>query len=79
MAETKKLTKLILKTGPDRGVYDLGGSGITPGVPIPENTVDTSSIVDDTIEMQDLNQKVKDKMLTDDDRVTREDLNNFNV
>ena len=81
MADTKKLTKLILKTGPDRGVYDLGGEGggVTPGVPIPENTVDTRSIVDDTIEMQDLNQKVKDKMLTDDDRVTREDLNNFNV
>ena len=53
MADTKKLTKLILKTGPDRGVYDLGGEGggVTPGVPIPENTVDSRSIVDDTIEM----------------------------
>lgn len=79
MADTKKLTKLILKTGPDRGVYDLGGSGITPDVPIPENTVDTRSIVDDTIEMQDLNQKVKDKMVTDDDRVTAEELANFEV
>lgn len=80
MAEEKKLTKLILKTGPDRGVYELGGGGsITPGVPIPENTVNSRAIVDDSVEMEDLNQKVKDKMLTDDDRVTREDLNNFNV
>lgn len=80
MADTKKLTKLILKTGPDRGVYDLGGGGsITPGVPIPEDTVDSRSIVDDTIEMKDLNQKVKDKMVTDDDRVTAEELANFKV
>lgn len=79
MADTKKLTKLILETGPYRGVYDLGGSGITPGVPIPENTVDTRSIVDDTIEMQDLSQKVKDKMVTDDDRVTADELANFEV
>ena len=30
-------------------------------------------------EMEDLNQRVKDKMLTDDDRVTREDIDRFNV
>lgn len=79
MADTKKLTKLILKTGPDRGVYELCGEGITPGVPIPEDTVDSRAIVNDTIEMEDLNQNVKNKMLTDDDRVTRQDLDNFNV
>lgn len=80
MADTKKLTKLILKTGPDRGVYELGGGGsITPGVPIPEDTVDSRSIVNDTIEMEDLNQSVKDKMVTDEDRVTAEELAKFNV
>lgn len=80
MADTKKLTKLILKTGPDRGVYELcGGGSITPGVPIPEDTVDSRSIVNDTIEMEDLNQSVKDKMVTDADRVTAEELAKFNV
>ena len=29
--------------------------------------------------MDDLHQSVKDKMMTDDDRVTQEDINNFNV
>lgn len=55
------------------------GGEITPGVPIPENTVDSRSIQDDSIEMEDLNQKVKDAMLTDEDRVTQEEIDNFNV
>lgn len=46
---------------------------------IPPNSVDSDSIVDDSIEMEDLNKKVKDKMLTDDDRVTSQDIDNFNV
>ena len=29
--------------------------------------------------MEDLNQKVKDKMMTDDDRVTQQDIESFNV
>ena len=29
--------------------------------------------------MEDLNKKVKDKMLTDDDRVNSQDIDNFNV
>lgn len=46
---------------------------------IPPNSVDSDSIIDDSIEMEDLNKKVKDKMLTDDDRVNSQDIDNFNV
>lgn len=57
-----------------------GSSGeIIPGVPIPHDTVDSDSIVNDTIQMEDLNQSVKDTMVTGDDRVTQEELNNFDV
>lgn len=43
------------------------------------DSVGTDEIQDDSIEMEDLNQKVKDKMLTDDDRVTQDDIEDFNV
>jgi len=46
---------------------------------VPPDSVGTQQIVDDSVEMEDLNQRVKDKMLTDDDRVTREDIDRFNV
>ena len=46
---------------------------------VPPDSVGTQQIVDDSVEMEDLNQKVKDKMLTDDDRVTAQDIENFNV
>lgn len=43
------------------------------------DSVGTEEIKDDSIEMEDLNQKVKDTMLTGDDRVTQEDIDDFNV
>lgn len=46
---------------------------------IPPNSVDSDSIVDNSIEMEDLNKKVKDKMLTDDDRVNSHDIEDFKV
>lgn len=58
--------------------YPEGGT-ITPGVPIPADTVDTAAIVDGAVEMEDLNQEVKDTMMTGDDRVTQEDIEKFNV
>jgi hypothetical protein len=48
------------------------------GQPAPDS-VGSTEIQDDSIEMEDLNQKVKDKMLTDDDRVTQDDVDNFEV
>lgn len=48
------------------------------GQPGPDS-VGSDEIQDDSIEMEDLNQKVKDKMLTDDDRVSQEEIDDFNV
>ena len=46
---------------------------------VPPDSVGTREIIDDSVEMEDLSHGVKDKMLTDDDRVTREDLDRFEV
>ena len=48
------------------------------GAPGPDS-VGTEEIRNNSVLMEDLNQEVKDTMLTDDDRVTQEDLNNFDV
>ena len=48
------------------------------GQPGPDS-VGTKEIQNDSVEMEDLNQSVKDKMVTDDDRVTQDDLDNFEV
>lgn len=47
------------------------------GAPGPES-VGSEEIRDDSIEMEDLNQSVKDTMVTGDDRVTQEELDGFN-
>jgi hypothetical protein len=39
-----------------------GEGGLTPGVPIPADTVDTAAIQDGAVEMQDLNDSVKSKI-----------------
>ena len=52
-----------------------GGGGTQPG----PNTVGTKEIQDDAIMMEDLNQSVKDKMITKENRVTSDDLDNFDV
>ena len=76
-SETKKsITSLTLNMDGEEYVMQ-GGGGIQPGVPIPADTVDTDAIIDGAVEMEDLNQKVKDTMMTGDDRVTQQDLDNF--
>ena len=52
---------------------------LTPGGEIGPNTVGSREIKDDSVEMEDLSRNVKDKMLTDNDRVTQEDINSFDV
>lgn len=79
LGEKKPISKIIIEAGGDEYVFEGSGGSITPGVPIPADTVDTEAIIDGAVEMEDLNQKVKDKMVTDDDRVTQEDLDNFNL
>lgn len=61
------------------GLGDGGGGSVTPGVPIPANTVNSAAIIDGSIEMEDLNQSVKDEMMTGSDRVTQDDLDGFEV
>ena len=48
------------------------------GDPGPDS-VGTEQIKDGAIEMEDLNDNVKDTMVTGEDRVTSDDLNNFDV
>lgn len=48
------------------------------GQPGPDS-VGTREIQNDSVEMEDLSQKVKDQMMTDDDRVTPEDIDKFDV
>ena len=67
----------MLKTG--FPVFDLLTShGDGSGKPGPD-TVGTDEIIDGSVEMVDLSKKVKDKMLTDSDRVSQEDIDNFEV
>lgn len=46
---------------------------------VPPDSVGSEQIINDTVDMEDLNRNVKDKMLTDDDRVTSQDIENFKV
>lgn len=79
VGETKPISKIIISMGGDDYVFEGGGGGITPGVPIPEDTVNSAAIIDGAVEMEDLNQSVKDAMVTENDRVTQEELDGFEV
>jgi len=59
----------------DGSWVNVDDSGEQPG----PNTVGTEQIVDDSIVMDDLNQSVKDEMITKDNRVTPEELEKFKV
>lgn len=56
-------------------IWPEGHEGGQPG----PDSVGTEEIQNDSVEMEDLNQKVKDKMVTDDDRVTQDDIDGFEV
>lgn len=47
-----------------------GSGGLTPGVPIPADTVDTAAIIDGAVQEQDLNDSVKDRMTVTHDSST---------
>lgn len=46
---------------------------------LPDNSVGTRQIEDDSVMMDDLNSSVKDTMMTAEDRVTEEELQQFQV
>ena len=63
LGETKPINKIIIEANGDEYVFEGGGGGgLTPGVPIPADTVDTNAIIDGAVEMQDLNDEVKAKI-----------------
>jgi len=82
MAQEKKFEKITIDLRPfGWGIRDV--DVIWPddhegGQPGPDS-VGTREIKNDSVEMEDLNQKVKDKMMTDEDRVTKQEIDNFNV
>lgn len=78
LGETKPISSIIIEMGGDEYVF-TGGGGVQPGVPLPADVVDTTAIIDGAVEMEDLNDDVKDAMMTVDDRVTAEDLSNFDI
>ena len=64
MAETEKITKLIIETG---GVeYEFDGGGGQPG----PDTVGTEQIIDGAVEEQDLHDDVKGRMTITHDSST---------
>lgn len=62
LGETKPVSKIIIEFGGNEYEFSGGSGGLTPGVPIPADTVDTNAIVDGAVEMEDLNDDVKNKM-----------------
>lgn len=52
-------------------------SGSGGGGQLGPDSVGSEEIADDSIMMEDLNQTVKDQMMTGEDRVTQEELDNF--
>lgn len=49
---------------------DHEGGEITPGVPIPHDTVDSDSIIDGSVQEDDLNDSVRDRMTVTHDSST---------
>lgn len=61
LGEKKAISTLTVEIDGEEYVMQ-GGGGITPGVPIPADTVDTNAIIDGAVELEDLNDEVKAKM-----------------
>ena len=56
-------------------IESIAGSGSVPA----DNSVGTEQLKDESVEMNDLSRNVKDSMITDQDRVSQEDLDGFEV
>lgn len=60
MAE--KINKLIIDMGGKEYEFTGGGGSVEPGVPIPEDTVNSAAIIDKSVQEEDLSDEVKAKM-----------------
>lgn len=67
------IDKMIIQVGDKE--YEFAGGGGQPG----PDTVGTSEIIDGSVQTEDLSDEVKEDMITQSDRVTQEELDNFNV
>jgi len=61
LEDTKQMSKFIIQVGTNEYVFS-GGGGVEPGVPLPDDTVDSNAIIDGSVQMEDLHDDVKDKM-----------------
>ena len=69
LGETKPMSTLIIEVGGEEYVFS-GGGGVEPGVPLPDDTVDTNAIIDGAVQEEDLNESVKDRMTITHDSTT---------
>jgi len=50
--------------------YVIAGGGVEPGVPLPDDTVNSNAIIDGAVHEEDLNDSVKDRMTITHDAST---------
>lgn len=74
LGETKTVDKIVVEIGGNEYVLAGGGSG-QPAA----DSVGSKEIKNEAVMMEDLNSEVKEAMMTKNDRVTQEELDNFEV
>lgn len=74
LGETKTIDRMVVEIGSKEYVFAGGGSG-QPAA----DSVGSKEIKDEAVMMKDLNSEVKEAMMTENDRVTQEELDNFEV
>ena len=58
----KEIKKIIIQDGDKEYEIVAEGGSITPGVPIPADTVDSAAIIDGSVRDEDLSEDVKNRM-----------------
>lgn len=66
----EKLNNLVVDVCGKEYEFSGGGGSITPGVPIPENTVNSGSVMDSSLQRDDMDDDVKAGL---------DELNNINL
>ena len=69
LGEEKPVSKLVIEFGGNEYVF-AGGGGVEPGVPLPDDTVNSNAIIDGAVDEVDLNDNVKKRMTVTHDAST---------
>lgn len=69
LREEKPVSKLVIEFGGNDYVF-AGGGGVEPGVPLPDDTVNSNAIIDGAVNEDDLNDNVKERMTITHDSTT---------